>query len=302
MENNFIRQYLLTDAVDVSKSGKKGGKKKKMKKPPEMYQTPCCQICPHKFMASLEVFEATHEEKRKIYKNFHAFHRRHYSKRETPLPDSLDVFLETAPLENPAPPALLAPGDENCCALCPKGFKDVERMKTIGAKQGFNMFFLEEEEKLKYTESKYTGAFKNFCCSICAHQFYPPREFFDYENIMDAQAPSFLETMYDLKDRNQNDGMGCCVACRKDMYGGVADSAWERNFAASSNSEKAGKGSSGGGPINRISSFMTDMAPRNPENMRDYKSGKHGGPIDPSQGQNSALVLSTPRTESTAGT
>ena len=201
------------------------------------------------------------------------------------------------------------------------------------------MFFLEEKEEervrgkrlpssmLEYTESKYTGNFKNFCCSICAHQFYPPREFFDYENIMDAQAPSFLETnenmkdkqqnngaqapsfletMYDMKDKLQNDGMGCCVACRKDMYGGVADSAWERNFAASSNKKGGGAKESsakkGGEPTNRLATFMSDMAPRNPDNMRDYKSGKHGGPIDPSVNQNSALVLGTPRSPSTAGT
>ena len=171
------------------------------------------------------------------------------------------------------------------------------------------MFFLEEEEgrterlpssMLEYTESKYTGSLKNFCCSICAHQFYPPREFFDYENIMDAQAPSFLETMYDMKDDQQNDGMGCCVACRKDMYGGVADSEWELNVAAASNKKGGGATKSGGEPTNRLATFMSDMAPRNPENMRDYKSGKHGGPIDPSVNQNSALFLGGPRSESTA--
>ena len=133
------RNARFRETDDGAKSGKSGGKSggkkggKKMPPPPAMYQTPCCQICPHKFMASLEVFEATHEEKRRIYKNFHAFHKRHYSKNQkkaAPLPDSLDVFLEAPPLENPAPPAMLAPGDENCCAMCPKGFKDVERMKT----------------------------------------------------------------------------------------------------------------------------------------------------------------------------
>ena len=103
-----------------------------------------------------------------------------------------------------------------------------------------------------------------------------------------------------MKDDQQNDGMGCCVACRKDMYGGVADSEWELNVAAASNKKGGGATKSGGEPTNRLATFMSDMAPRNPENMRDYKSGKHGGPIDPSVNQNSALFLGGPRSESTA--
>ncbi|MDC3321676.1 hypothetical protein OAV88_03655 [bacterium] len=206
-------------------------------------------------------------------------------------------------------------------------------MKSIGAKQGINMFLERDEHatrgreapqprkkteilpteqsmllqtEQKYTASKYTGNLKNFCCSICAHQFYPPREFFDYEATMDAQD-SFLETMEKgnaLTDTQQSEGMGCCVACRKDMYGGVADSEWEKNQALGHNDGKAGKKQSeaaqkAGGPINRMSTHMSDMSPRNPENMRDYKGGKHGGPIDPSTGSNSALATRTP---STAGT
>jgi hypothetical protein len=68
-------------------------------------------------MASLmEMSETTHSEKRQIYRNFHAFHKRHYKRSRRPnvdLPDTLDMFLQTGekgkPLENPAPPALLNP-------------------------------------------------------------------------------------------------------------------------------------------------------------------------------------------------
>ena len=301
-ERKEILERFRDERAAIEKTGKAS---KKGPKPapllPPSYINPCCQICPAKFMASLEIYEATPERKKRIYENFQRFHSAHYrassrEKKDLSAYKSLDSFLEmeAKPKVIP-PPAVMMPGEEPCCALCPGGFDQAERMFEATQKGGVVLGFLEQEEtitsrsrKSGSSKSGKTAADDGFCCNICSAQFYAPREFFDYENIMDAQEGSFVELREDtgrqkemmsfaelsLNSRAKSNGLSCCVACKKTMFSGVAPSKEEIKKAADAKSGKSG--GSSGGPTNKNAGF-SDPAPRNPDNLRSYSNAKGGG-------------------------
>ena len=318
------------ERANVEKAGKASKKGPKPPPPlPPSYVNPCCQICPAQFMASLEIYEASPERKKNIYNNFHKWHTHHYHNRASKNMEkedlssyqTLDSFLETGskPTKPIPPPALMMPGEEPCCALCPGGFDQAERMIKATQKGGVVLGFLEQKEQVslmrrsstsisksgKAGESGKTASDAGFCCNICAAQFYAPREFFDYENIMDAQEDSFMELQEESTTGNlkalqeesstqedisfaelklssraaksgssKNNGLSCCVACKKNMFSGVAPSKEEIKKAADSKSGKSGGG--GTGPTNKNAGF-SDPAPRNPDNLRSYSNAKGGG-------------------------
>ena len=307
-ERKEILEKFREERATIEKSGKASKKGPKPAPPlPPSYVNPCCQICPAKFMASLEIYEATPERKKRIYENFQRFHAAHYQassreKKDLSAYKSLDSFLEmdAKPKVIP-PPAVMMPGEEPCCALCPGGFDQAERMFEATQKGGVVLGFLEQEEtitsrsrKSGSSKSGKTAADDGFCCNICSAQFYAPREFFDYENIMDAQESSFVELREDtgrqkdtmsfaelsLSSRatksgtsEKSNGLSCCVACKKTMFSGVAPSKEEIKKAADA---KSGKSGGSGGPTNKNAGF-SDPAPRNPDNLRSYSNAKGGG-------------------------
>lgn len=294
-------------------------------KPQPPYINPCCQICPQNFMSLLEEMEISRSRKKTIYDRFHRFHSHHYylgrdansqsneaSPRKSSFDGSLDSFLEIEETASPTPVSLIKPGEEPCCALCPGGFDQAERMSLAGQKGGIS--FLEEEEsyvedevsdrkksyrkgsmdddgQTSFLEMGFMGpkatdsSDKDFCCKICAAQFYAPRDYFDYETIADAAEMSFVEIEHSRESEHRAEemsmlkksgggdsksgsvGRGCCVACKSRMYGQVSD--YADNLAADASS-KAGKS---GGPVDKPGDAMTGPSARNPENLRDYKAG-----------------------------
>lgn len=302
----------VRDDAFARKSGKDGAKK--YVPPPKSYVNPCCQICPTSFASLLEKSEYTEEKRQLIYRKFYKWHSFHYDRgaaarerhaRETfrfgkenvparsqPF-SSLDSFLEVEPKP------MMFPGSEPCCALCPGGFDQVERMATANMKSGVTVFL--------ETETRAREEPKDFCCKVCAAQFYPPREYFDYESIVDAEMDSFVEVderaykKVDSTDSVANDeialidafdakaGTGaksggadssklsCCVACSKNMFGGVSKSEEEIEAAADAKGGGGAKGGAAKGLQNKRSGPMTDPAPRNPENLRNYANDKKGG-------------------------
>lgn len=229
------------------------------------YINPCCQICPAAFARFLETTEYTKKRKKTIYNNFHAWHSHHYYKGKIKKDDprELDSFLEVE-AKPPAPAtSMLSPGQEPCCFLCPGGFDQVERMAKADLKSG--MSFLEEDARLNFLGGPgKNDKDKDFCCRVCAAQFYPPRDYFDYETLMNtlsvfveedettsasssfdddatmqlrtrrgeperAASPTvFVEERAEMStsasSKKDDTKTDCCVACKKKFYSGVSKS------------------------------------------------------------------------------
>jgi len=251
--------------------GKDGGKAPSSSKPeaekkftvPPVYvplmpgQEPCCALCPGGFDEVLRLMGSGAKTGIMLELEEEGSIATAVPARRPRLARAATLMTETEQSRDSAWPKKLPKrrrySDADADALDPEGNSlgnPVSLLEEVAGYPGQDLRFVGSMGSMGADTAG--GGATDYCCKICASQFYAPREFFDYENINSGEPNVFfLETRSKLqssqadaaaaaqrsraaadaksRSRTQKGGADggaggsqqCCVACQKNMFSGV---------------------------------------------------------------------------------